>query len=67
MFKADGSLDTPAHVTVFHNGVRVQNHVVLLGFTLCISEQSYKPHGPEPIKLQAHVPYALNKAAGSCR
>lgn len=53
-FKADGSLDTPAYVTVFHNGVLVQNHVALLGPTLYIGKSSYKAHGPEPIKLQAH-------------
>jgi hypothetical protein len=53
-FKSDGSLDTPAYVTAFHNGVLVQNHVALLGPTLYIGKPSYKAHGPEPIKLQAH-------------
>ncbi len=53
-FKADGSLDTPAYVTAFQNGVLVQDHVPLLGPTLYIGKPSYKAHGPEPIKLQAH-------------
>lgn len=53
-FNADGSLKTPAYVTGFQNGVLVQNHVALLGPTLYIGKPSYKAHGPEPIKLQAH-------------
>lgn len=53
-FKADGSLATPAYVTAFQNGVLVQDHVALLGPTLYIGTPSYKAHGPEPIKLQAH-------------
>jgi hypothetical protein len=54
VFKADGSLARPAHATVFHNGVLVQNDFVLKGVTLNTGTPSYKPHGPEPIKLQAH-------------
>ena len=53
-FKADGSLDTPAYVTAFQNGVLVQDHVALLGPTLYIGKPQYKAHGSEPIKLQAH-------------
>jgi hypothetical protein len=53
-FKADGSLASPAYVTAFQNGVLVQDHVALLGPTLYIGKPSYKAHGPEPIKLQAH-------------
>jgi hypothetical protein len=53
-FGTDGSLKTPAYVTAFHNGVLVQDHVALLGPTLYIGKPEYKPHGPEPIKLQAH-------------
>ena len=53
-FKADGSLAAPAYVTAFQNGVLVQDHVALLGPTLYIGTPSYKAHGPEPIKLQAH-------------
>jgi alpha-3'-ketoglucosidase len=53
-FKPDGSLNTPAYVTAFQNGVLVQDHVALLGPTLYIGKPEYKAHGKEPIKLQAH-------------
>jgi hypothetical protein len=53
-FNADGSLKTPAYVTVIHNGVLLQNHVVLKGQTLWIGEAFYKAHGTSPIKLQSH-------------
>jgi hypothetical protein len=53
-FKADGSLATPAYVTAFHNGVLVQNHVALKGFTLNEGTPFYKAHGRAPILLQAH-------------
>lgn len=53
-FKADGSLATPAYVTAFHNGVLVQNHVALKGFTLNEGTPFYKAHGAAPILLQAH-------------
>jgi hypothetical protein len=53
-FKGDGSLDTPAYVTAFHNGVLVQNHVALKGVTKNTGYPEYKPHGPAPILLQAH-------------
>jgi hypothetical protein len=53
-FHDDGSLATPAYVTVFHNGALMQNHVELKGETLYIGTPSYHKHGPEPIKLQAH-------------
>jgi hypothetical protein len=53
-FKPDGSLDTPAYVTAFHNGVLVQNHVALKGGTVNTGLPEYHAHGPAPIKLQAH-------------
>lgn len=55
-FKADGSLQTPARVTVFFNGVVVQDNVELDGPTQYIGRPSYegKAHGASPIKLQAH-------------
>ena len=53
-FTADGSLKSPAYITVFHNGVLVQNHFELPGQTLYIGKPFYKAHGPSPIKLQAH-------------
>jgi hypothetical protein len=53
-FNADGSLDAPASITAFHNGVLIQNHFELTGETLYIGKPTYKAHGPTPIKLQAH-------------
>jgi hypothetical protein len=55
VFKEDGSLGTPASVTVLFNGVLVQNHTVLQGPTQYIGKPSYSvKHGASPIKLQAH-------------
>jgi hypothetical protein len=53
-FAADGSLASPAYVTVLHNGVLVQNHVALRGETVYIGKPSYTKHGRAPIKLQDH-------------
>lgn len=53
-FNADGSLKSPAYVTVFMNGVLVQNHFQLKGQTLYIGKPFYKQYDRAPIKLQAH-------------
>jgi len=53
-FNSDGSLNTPAYVTVLFNGVLVQNHYQLKGETLYIGKPVYKPYDTAPIKLQAH-------------
>jgi hypothetical protein len=53
-FKADGSLFSPARVTVLQNGVLVQNNVQLLGPTEYIGIPKYKAHGPGPLALQDH-------------
>jgi hypothetical protein len=53
-FNDDGSLKTPAYVTVFFNGILVQNHVELKGQTLYIGKPFYKKYDSAPIKLQAH-------------
>ena len=53
-FNADGSLKSPAFVTVFFNGVLVQNHFALQGQTLYIGKPFYKAYSRAPIKLQAH-------------
>ena len=53
-FNDDGSVKTPAYVTVIHNGVLLQNNYELKGETRYIGQPSYKKHGPCPIKLQAH-------------
>lgn len=53
-FEADGSLKTPAYVTVFFNGVLVENHFQLKGETRYIGQPFYKAYSSAPIKLQAH-------------
>ena len=53
-FNEDGSLKTPAYITVFFNGVLVQNHFELKGETLYIGKPFYKKYDTAPIKLQAH-------------
>ncbi|MGZ3402676.1 MAG: 3-keto-disaccharide hydrolase [Phenylobacterium sp.] len=53
-FAPDGALKSPARVTVFHNGVLVQNNYTLTGETLYIGKPYYKPYTSAPIKLQAH-------------
>jgi hypothetical protein len=53
-FNNDSSLKSPARVTVFHNGVLVQNNFELKGLTLYIGKPYYKKHGASPVKLQAH-------------
>ena len=54
-FSEKGSLISPARITVFHNGVLVQNNVELLGPTTYIGASHYTPH-PEkmPLALQDH-------------
>ena len=54
VFNDDGSAKTPANVTVFFNGVLVQNHFQLQGETLYIGKPFYKKYDRAPIKLQAH-------------
>jgi hypothetical protein len=54
-FDADGKLLSPVHLTVFHNGVLIQNNVQLTGPTSWLERAPYQPH-PEkqPISLQDH-------------
>lgn len=53
-FNADDSVKTPAYVTVFFNGILVQNHFELKGETRYIGQPFYKKYDRAPIKLQAH-------------
>jgi len=53
-FNDDGTVKTPAYVTVLFNGVLVQNHFELKGQTLYIGKPFYKKYDTAPIKLQAH-------------
>lgn len=54
IFDTDGTLKSPAYVTVFHNGVLVQNHFQLTGETVYIGKPAYRPYQRAAIKLQAH-------------
>jgi hypothetical protein len=53
-FDVDGTLKSPAFVTVFHNGVLVQNHFQLTGETLYVGKPTYRQYERAAIKLQAH-------------
>jgi hypothetical protein len=53
-FAADGALRAPARLTVFFNGVLVQNDFALRGETVYMGAPQYSAHGEAPIKLQAH-------------
>ena len=53
-FNDDGTVKTPAFVTVLFNGILVQNHFQLKGETFYIGQPVYKKYDRAPIKLQAH-------------
>lgn len=54
-FSEKGTVVSPARVTVFHNGVLVQNNVELLGPTLYIGSPHYQTHESKlPLELQDH-------------
>ena len=54
-FASDGSLRSAPRVTVFHNGVVIQNNVELIGETGWLERATFKAH-PEkmPLALQDH-------------
>jgi hypothetical protein len=54
-FNVDGSLASPARITVFHNGVLINHDVALRGSTESRGLPKYKPHrGKLPLLLQNH-------------
>ena len=54
-FNAEGKLLSPVYLTVFHNGVLVQNHVQLTGPTSWLERAPYQRHAEkQPISLQDH-------------
>ncbi len=54
-FHEDGSLSSPAFMTVLHNGVLIQHHAELLGPTVFIGKPKYKAHEEKlPLSLQDH-------------
>jgi len=55
-FNEQGSVVKPATMTVFHNGVLIQNHVVLRGPTENVGLPVYKAHEDKlPLMLQNHT------------
>lgn len=54
-FRADGMVETPAFITVLHNGVVVHNHTAPLGPMVYRQLAHYTAHGPKgPIAFQDH-------------
>lgn len=54
-FNPEGQVVSPAYITVFHNGVLIQNHVSLRGPTEYIGIPVYKAHDDKlPLTLQDH-------------
>lgn len=53
-FNKDSMMLAPAYITVFHNGVLVQNHTAISGTTPYIGHPEYQVHGKGPIRLQDH-------------
>ena len=53
-FNANGTVASPARVTVFWNGVLVQNDFQLLGATVHTGSPQYRAHEDAPIMMQAH-------------
>jgi hypothetical protein len=54
-FNEDGSLQSPAYITVLHNGVLIQNHFELKGDTPFVRPPQYNKHADRlPIRLQDH-------------
>ena len=55
LFKENGDLESPARVTVIHNGVLIQNNVTILGTTDWVMKPKYKKHAAKlPLMLQDH-------------
>lgn len=55
VFFSDGRLQSPARITVLHNGVLVQNNVAIKGHTEWIGIPKYEAHGSkESLVLQDH-------------
>jgi hypothetical protein len=53
-FRENGSVKTPAYITVFWNGVLVQHRAEVQGETEYIGPPSYTMHGADGIELQDH-------------
>ena len=55
VFNENGKVESPAYITVFHNGVLIQNNSQIQGYVKFIGYPEYKAHASKlPIKLQDH-------------
>jgi len=54
VFNDNGTYAQPPRVTVFHNGVLIQNNTEIQGNTLYKGYPQVTPHGDCPVGLQAH-------------
>ncbi len=53
-FNDNGTLHSPARITVLHNGVVIQNNTTIKGTTPNSGFPTYRAHGKGPISLQDH-------------
>jgi hypothetical protein len=54
-FKTNGQIDAPVRITVFHNGVLIQNNTVINGLTLYKGLHNYpSSHTEDVLSLQEH-------------
>jgi hypothetical protein len=53
-FRDDGTVFSPARITVLHNGVLIQNNTEIRGGTVSVGLPTYTAHGKGPIRLQDH-------------
>jgi hypothetical protein len=55
IFNSDGTVERDARVTVFYNGVLVQDNTDIWGWTVHEAEAEYRPHADKlPLLLQDH-------------
>ncbi len=54
VFTEKGTLKSPARITVFQNGVLIQNNFEILGPTVYTGIPRYQPHGKASLVLQDH-------------
>jgi hypothetical protein len=64
IFNADGGLKTPAHVTVFFNGVLVQDHFELKGETRYIGQPFTRSTIPRPLSCRRTAMPASRSVSG---
>ena len=56
VFNKNGEVESPAYVTIFHNGVLIQNNSQIVGHIEHIGYPKYEAHSSKlPIKLQDHA------------